>query len=79
MKISGTFEVKLAPIDSYATGSNGNTLGRLSIDKTFSGDLQATSKGQMLSAMTSTAGSAGYVAIEDVTGTVTGKSGSLYR
>ena len=77
MKIAGKFEVKLAPLDTYATGTNGIGLGRMSIDKTFTGDLDATSKGEMLTAMTPVQGSAGYVAIEQVTGTLSGKKGSF--
>ncbi len=77
MIIKGEFEVKLNPIDTYAKGSGGIKLGRMSIDKTFRGDLSATSSGEMLSAMTSVKGSAGYVAIEQVTGTLSGKKGSF--
>ena len=47
------------------------------INKQFHGDLQASSKGQMLSAMSPIKGSAGYVAIEEVTGTLDGRSGSF--
>ena len=50
---------------------------RLSIDKTFEGPLSATSRGQMLSFMSETKGSAGYVAMERVTGTLEGRSGSF--
>jgi hypothetical protein len=53
------------------------TLGRMSIDKQFHGDLDGTSKGQMLTAMTDIKDSAGYVAIERVTGTLQGRSGSF--
>jgi hypothetical protein len=62
---SGTFEVKLIPLvlDDNAEDA---TLGRMSIDKQFHGDLEATSKGQMLTAGTGVKGSAGYVAIERV-------------
>lgn len=72
----GTFEVQLTPqaADEKAEDS---TLGRLSIAKQFYGDLAATSKGQMLSAGTQVAGSAGYVALERVTGTLHGRSGSF--
>lgn len=77
MKISGEFEVKLNPIDGYAEGRDGVTLNRMSIDKTFLGDLNAVSKGEMLSAMTSVKGSAGYVAIEQVLGTLKGKKGGF--
>jgi hypothetical protein len=76
-KISGQFSVKLNPIESYAKGVDGVNLGRMSIDKTYSGDLEATSQGEMLSAMTSTQGSAGYVAIEQVVGSLGGKLGSF--
>lgn len=52
-------------------------LGRMSIDKQITGDLTATTMGQMLSAMTGTKGSAGYVAIERVTGVLNGKRGTF--
>jgi Protein of unknown function (DUF3224) len=73
---SGTFEVKLnpQPPDDKAEGS---TLGRMSIDKQFHGDLEGTAIGQMLTAGTDVKGSAGYVAIERVTGTLNGRSGSF--
>lgn len=77
MKASGEFQVKLQPMDSYAKGSEGINIGRMSIDKTFSGDLVATSQGEMLSAMTTVKGSAGYVAIEQVSGSLCGKQGSF--
>ena len=57
--------------------AEGSTIGRMSIEKQFHGDLEATSKGEMLSAMTDVKGSAGYVAIERVTGTLKGRSGSF--
>ena len=50
MKVSGTFDVSLNPLDSYVEGEGGINLGRMSIDKTFHGELEATSKGEMLSA-----------------------------
>jgi hypothetical protein len=77
MKASGEFQVKLQPMDSYAKGSEGINIGRMSIDKTFSGDLVATSQGEMLSVMTTVKGSAGYVAIEQVSGSLSGKHGSF--
>jgi hypothetical protein len=72
----GSFEVTLAPqpADAYADGA---ALGRLSIDKRFHGDLDATSKGQMLTGMSAVKGSAGYVAIERVSGTLGGRTGSF--
>jgi len=77
MKITGTFNVILNPIDSYTKGEEGVKLGRMSIEKTWNGELKAKSKGEMLSAMTPIKGSAGYVAIEQVTGSLAGKSGSF--
>lgn len=73
---SGTFDVKLNP-QPPEDKAEGSTLGRMSIDKQFHGDLEATGKGQMLTAMTDVKGSAGYVAIERVTGTLQGRSGSF--
>ena len=73
---TGSFEVNLVP-QSLADADAGPLMGRLSINKTFSGGLQATSKGEMLSAGTAVKGSAGYVAMERVTGTLNGKSGSF--
>ena len=70
---SGTFEVKLAPLAEDK--GEGSTLGRMSIEKKFQGDLEATSKGEMLTAMTEVKGSAGYVAIERVTGRLQGRQG----
>lgn len=75
--IIGTFNVKLTPVETFYSGDGINKLGRLTIDKQFSGALEATSKGEMLSAMTQKEGSAGYVAIENVEGILDGKSGSF--
>lgn len=77
MKITGTFEVNLQPLENYAAGKEGINLGRMSIDKTFSGPLNATSQGEMLSAMATEQGSGGYVAIEQVVGELDGKKGSF--
>ena len=49
----------------------------MSIDKQFTGDLSAASRGEMLSAGTTLKGSAGYVAIEKVTGTLHGRDGTF--
>jgi hypothetical protein len=73
LEASGTFEVKLTP----QTDNQGEGVGRMWIDKVLHGDLEATSKGQMLAAMTDVKGSAGYVAIERVTGTLQGRSGTF--
>jgi hypothetical protein len=74
-KATGTFEVKLSPQDQGAD----MPVGRMTIDKQFQGDLAGTSKGQMLMASSGTVkDSAGYVAIEKVTGTLNGRRGSFY-
>jgi len=72
--ITGTFEVKLQPIEPYSTDP---LLGRMSIDKTFQGPLQGSSKGEMLTTRTAVDSSAGYVAIEKFTGTVEGINGTF--
>ena len=77
MKCTGKFEVTTNPLDSYAQGVNGLNIGRMSIDKKFEGELDATSIGEMLSAMTPVKGSAGYVAVEQVLGHLSGKQGSF--
>lgn len=77
MQAKGTFTVNLDPQESYNPGTAGNRLARMTLDKEFEGDLNAVSQGEMLSAMTSVKGSAGYVALEQVTGELEGKSGSF--
>ena len=72
----GTFEVSMKLL-SETDSSAGAKLGRMSIDKQFSGDLTGTGKGEMLSAVTEVKGSAGYVAIERVAGTLNGRKGSF--
>ena len=67
----GTFEVELVPEPSD------EFIGRMSIDKQFKGDLEAESKGQMLSSSTEVEGSAGYVAMERVSGTLHGRHGTF--
>lgn len=72
----GPFDVSLTPQspDDFADGA---VLGRLTIEKTFRGDLVATSRGQMLTGVTTVNGSAAYVAIERVTGTLHGRRGAF--
>lgn len=75
IRIHGPFEVNLTP--QAAVEGEEAAVGRLWIDKQFHGDLEATSKGQMLAASTTVQGSAGYVAIERVTGTLQGRRGAF--
>lgn len=72
----GAFEVSLKPEPISAVASTSG-VGRLSIDKRFTGDLVGTSTGEMLSAMGNVEGSAGYVAIERVSGQIGGRVGSF--
>jgi hypothetical protein len=72
---SGTFEIKLQP--QLDEGVGDPSIGRLSFDKQFQGDLTGTSKGQMLATRTDAPGSAGYVAMERVVGTLGGKRGTF--
>jgi hypothetical protein len=74
---SGTFGVKLNPQKPDNREAESAKLGRMSIDKQFYGDLEAASKGEMLSLLTDVEGSAGYVAIERVRGILRGRSGSF--
>ena len=76
MRASGTFDVKLTPQATDDRG-DGSSLGRMSIAKEYHGDLEAISRGEMLTAGTPVAGSAGYVAIERVSGELAGKKGAF--
>jgi hypothetical protein len=73
---TGPFEVKIAPLDP-AFKADDNSIGRFSLDKQFHGALEATSKGEMLSGGGTVKGSGGYVAIERVTGTLDGRTGTF--
>ena len=76
MEAKGTFEVKLEP-QGDSDKATGSTMARMSIDKTYHGNLEGSAKGTMLTAGTDVKGSAGYVAIERITGTLNGKTGSF--
>ena len=71
---SGSFEVKVTPVEDK---SDDPTLGRMMLDKQYHGDLEGVGKGQMLTAGTPAKGAGGYVAIEKVTGTLNGRSGTF--
>lgn len=73
---TGLFDIKLQA-EGLSPVAETTGLGRLSLDKQFSGDLQATSQGEMLSFRSTTPGSAGYVAMERVHGNLHGRSGSF--
>ena len=73
---SGTFEVKTSPLPADEK-VEGLTVGRVALDKQFSGDIDGTSKGEMMTAATDVKGSAGYVAVERITGKLKGRSGAF--
>jgi hypothetical protein len=77
MHASGTFEVKLNVQKADNTAAESAKLGRMSIEKQFHGDLEGTSAGEMLSVGTEVKGSAGYVAMERVNGTLGGRTGTF--
>jgi hypothetical protein len=72
----GPFDVKVTPAPLHDAGQH-PTLARMTLDKRFHGDLDAVSHGEMLSAGSAVKGSAGYVAIERVDGTLSGRRGSF--
>jgi hypothetical protein len=71
---AGSFDVKVTSQDDQ---SEDPLLGRMALDKRYHGDLEATGKGQMLTAGTSVKGSGAYVAIEKVSGTLRGRAGTF--
>jgi hypothetical protein len=73
---TGPFEAKIMPLEP-AVKTEDNSLARMALDKQFHGDLEATSKGEMLAAATPVKGSAGYVAIERVSGSLHGRTGTF--
>ena len=75
-RAAGTFEVKMTPQPPDA-GAEDPGVGRMALDKVFHGDLEATSAGLMLSIGTEVPNSAGYVAMERVTGALHGRRGSF--
>jgi len=74
-RASGMFDVTITPQAQDA--AEGTAIRRLMIDKQFHGDIEAHSQGQMLAAGTAIEDSAGYVAIEQATGTLHGRNGSF--
>ena len=76
MKATGTFEVKVGPFKADDNIDVGG-VARFSLDKQFSGDIRGTSKGQMLASGSPASGAAAYVALETVTATLNGRTGSF--
>ncbi len=76
-RATGPFEIKLIPQKPDNDVVEAAGLTRMSLDKQFHGDLEATSKGEMLASRPDAKGSGGYVALERVTGTLNGRRGSF--
>jgi Protein of unknown function (DUF3224) len=77
MHANGTFDVKVNVQKADNKEEESAKIGRMSLDKKFHGDLEATSAGEMLSMGTEVKGSAGYVAMERVNGTLYGRMGTF--
>src|SRR5499427_8449705 len=76
-RAAGAFDVKAVPQKPDTQIARAANLGRLTLDKRFHGDLEGISKGEMLATQTDVPGSAGYVAMERVTGKLRGRTGSF--
>lgn len=77
MIISGRFDVDMTSADCSIESEKDHTFGRMLLDKTYHGALTANSRGEMMSVSTQTEGSAGYVALEQVSGELNGKNGTF--
>ncbi len=77
MIAKGTFSVSITPAESHIRFNEPAQFGQLALNKTFNGELEATSVGQMMSVRLADSASAGYVALEQVTGTLAGYKGSF--
>jgi hypothetical protein len=75
--VSGAFDVKLTAQRPDNKDAENAGIARMSIEKQYHGDLEATSGGEMLSLMTEVKGSGAYVAIERVSGTLQGRTGTF--
>jgi hypothetical protein len=73
---AGSFDVKMSPLNPDDTAP-GSTLASMSVDKQYHGDLEATSRGRILTAVTEVKGSAAYVAIERISGKLNGLTGTF--
>lgn len=77
MQATGTFEVKMGAAEASEIGKEAG-IGRMTIDKIWSGDIEGSSKGEMLTGITGETGSMAYTAVERFTGKVAGRSGSFF-
>jgi hypothetical protein len=77
LQAKGPFDVKVVPQKPDSEIAEAAKLARMTIDKVFHGDLEATSKGEMIATQSEAKGSGGYVALERVTGTLKGRKGTF--
>jgi hypothetical protein len=77
MQAKRTFEVKVTPAEVSSVGKDAG-LACYSLEKTFRGDMEGSAKGEMLASMTESTGAMAYVALDHLTVTLTGRSGSFY-
>jgi hypothetical protein len=75
--IEGSFDVSLSSLPAGQEAKHGITFGKMLIHKTYTGELDAVSNGEMFTTITPKKGSAGYIAREQVEGTLNGRSGSF--
>jgi hypothetical protein len=75
-QIHGRFTVTVTP-QPHVENVGDAAIGRMSLDKQFFGPLDAVSKGQMLASRSEIPGSAGYVAMERVVGSLDGRTGTF--
>ncbi len=76
MHASGTFLVDVKPAEPSEIAKQAGT-GRMTIDKTWSGDISGTSQGEMLTGITKATGSMSYVALERTHVTIAGRNGTF--
>jgi hypothetical protein len=74
--VKGEFDVTMSP-ERMSVGASGFGLGRMVLDKRYHGALEASGNGEMLTFIGAAQGSAGYVAMERVEGTLDGLSGGF--
>jgi Protein of unknown function (DUF3224) len=77
MRAKGTFEIKVTPVEVSPVGKDAG-LGRYTLEKIFHGDIAGAAKGEMLTSLTESTGAMAYVAMDHVTGTLGGRSGTFY-
>ena len=72
----GSFDVKMTPAEPTEF-EKANDIARLTSDKTWHGDFEGVSHGEMITGSTASPGSMAYVAIERMTGKLNGRQGSF--